>query len=462
MPGPDYRLAAGDVLDVQISGRIDTIRLQPTVDYEGKVNISPLGTIPVGGLTLLEAHRRIADRARAVFRFAEATVTVVTPRTFEIVVSGEVERPGSLQVTATRRLHDVILEVGGITQRGSVRRVMVTRKGAESEVDLLAFELRGDLTQNPFVEEGLKIHVPPRAGSVTLSGAVRRPGDYEIGTSGSLRALLELVGGVSQAGAASDARLTRVGADDRKETLTLDLRTALKDPEDVVLQPGDAVFVPTIAVLQDLVEVRGAFAGTAESSKSTVAGKATIVQRLELAQGDRVRDVVNRAGGAAAYGDLRLALVERTTLTGPRQRIPIDLYRLLVEKDEMQNILLQNGDVMTVPVVEDRVYVVGEVKAPGGHDFRTDLTPREYVTLAGGPTNRARLTNTSVTFRNGRTYAMADAPPLEPGAVVTVPEVAVKWWQDYLTILSTVASLVTAYTGIYFILGGTNSSNRSN
>src|SRR5205814_1805786 len=164
-------------------------------------------------------------------------------------------------------------------------------------------------------------------------------GEYEIGTSGSLRALLELVGGVSQAGAASDARLTRVGADDRKETLTLDLRTALKAPEDVVLQPGDTLFVPTIAVLQDLVEVRGAF------------------------------------------------------------------------------------------------------KAPGSHDFRTDLTPREYVALAGGPTNRARLTNTSVTFRNGRTFAMADAPPLEPGAVVTVPEVSVKWWQDYLTILSAIASL---------------------
>jgi hypothetical protein len=49
---------------------------------------------------------------------------------------------------------------------------------------------------------------------------------------------------------------------------------------------------------------------------------------------------------------------------------------------------------------------------------------------------------------------MADAPPLEPGAVVTVPEVAVKWWQDYVTILSTIATLATAYTGLYFIFHG--------
>ena len=59
-----------------------------------------------------------------------------------------------------------------------------------------------------------------------------------------------------------------------------------------------------------------------------------------------------------------------------------------------------------------------------------------------------------VTFRNGQSYAMAEAPPLEPGAVVTVPEVAVKWWQDYLTIPSTMATLITAYTGLYFLFNG--------
>ena len=49
---------------------------------------------------------------------------------------------------------------------------------------------------------------------------------------------------------------------------------------------------------------------------------------------------------------------------------------------------------------------------------------------------------------------MAEAPPLEPGAVVTVPEVAVKWWQDYLQIAQVIASLITAYTGVYLIFGG--------
>ena len=36
---------------------------------------------------------------------------------------------------------------------------------------------------------------------------------------------------------------------------------------------------------------------------------------------------------------------------------------------------------------------------------------------------------------------------------MTVPEVAVKWWQDYLTIAQAIASLITAYTGIYLVFG---------
>ena len=187
MPGPEYRLGPGDVLEVQIAGRLDVERSQVFVDPTGAISLPPLGSILVGGLTLLEAQRRVAARASGVFRFANVTLAVALPRTFEVTLSGEVERPGTFAVSALRRLHEVILDAGGVTSRGSLRRVQVTRKSGVTEVDLLSFELGGDLTQNPFAEEGMRIHVPPRGPSVILTGAVRRPGEYEIGPTGSLR-----------------------------------------------------------------------------------------------------------------------------------------------------------------------------------------------------------------------------------------------------------------------------------
>ena len=446
--GPDYRLGPGDVIEVQIVGRLDVNRQHVVVDPAGAIALPPLGTLDVGGRTLLEANRIITARARAIFRFGDVSITVHTPRAFETIVSGEVERPGTLQASATQRLHEVILATGGVTPRGSVRHVQVTRNGVTTEFDLLLFELKGDVGQNPLVQEGMRIHVPPRRAAVTLHGAVRRPGEYELPDGGSLRDLLELTGGLGPAGAIGEARLTRIGPDGRKETTSLDLRVA-----NVPLQGGDVLYVPPLTLIQDVVEVRGAFNGTGESSKTSTAGKPTVVQRLELARGERVKDVVIKAGGAAPFADLRLAYVDRAD-AGPAQRIPVDLHRLLVDKDETQNILVQNGDVVVLPVVEDKVYVVGEVKNPGPQDFRPDLTPREYLASAGGLGTRAKVKAATVTFRNGRTYAMAAAPPLEAGAVITVPEVAVKWWQDYVTIASLVANLITAYTGIFVLFNG--------
>jgi protein involved in polysaccharide export with SLBB domain len=460
--GPDYRLGNGDILDVQIAGRLEVTRLQVIVDPEGIVNIPPLGGVEVGGRTLLEANRRIAERARSLLRFADVTIAVFAPRVFDVTVSGEVERPGTVPAQATQRLHELILNAGGVTQRGSARHVRVTQDGVSHEVDLLRYELRGEVDQNPYVQDGTRVHVPPRGPAVALTGAVRRPGEYELGPGESLRELIELTGGLAPGGAHSEARLTRIGPDGRKETISVDLRTALAPPADVRLQGADTLFVPPLSVLQDVVEVRGAFVGAPDASKTTTSGKPTIVQRFELAQGERVRDVVAKGGGAAAYADLHLAFIDRAGPTGPRQRIPIDLQRLLVEKDDTQNVLLQNGDVLTLPVVEDKVYIVGEVKAPGAQDFRPDLTPREYLALAGGPGNRAKLPAATVTFRNGRTYAMADAPPLEAGAVVTVPEVSVKWWQDYVQIAQLLASLITAYTGIFILFNGSVGNNNDN
>ncbi|HEV8584868.1 MAG TPA: SLBB domain-containing protein [Methylomirabilota bacterium] len=450
--GPDYRLGPGDVLDVQIVGRLDVTRVQIVVDPEGAIALPPLGTIRVAGLTLLEANRQITDRARSIFRYADVSIAVVSPRSFEVVVSGEVERPGTLQVLATQRLHEVILTAGGITPRGSARHVQVMREGATREIDLLVFELKGDVAQNPFVQEGMRIIVPPRVSPVTLTGAVRRPGEYEPGPGGSLRELLDLTGGVSVGGAPGDARLTRVGPDERKQTTSVDLRRVLAG-QDIPLRAGDMLYVPPLTSIQDVVEVRGAFNGTTEAGKTLTQGKATIVQRLELARGERMRDVVVKAGGVAAFADLRLAFVDRSD-AGPAQRIPVDLHRLLVDKDETQNILIQNGDIVVAPVIEDKVYIVGEVKNPGAQDFRPDLTAREYLAAAGGPGSRAKVKGATVTFRNGRTYAMAEAPPLEAGAVVTVPEVAVKWWQDYVTIANLIAGLVTAYTGVFILFNG--------
>ena len=454
-PPPEYRLGPGDLLDVQLAGRLEITRQTITVDPEGAITVPPVGSINVDKMTLLEAQRTVGERVRRLFRFTDVTLAIQSPRCFEVMVSGEVERPGSLQAAAIRRVHEIILVAGGVTPRGTIRRIQITRKDAPpTTIDLLRFELTGDVTQNPLVEDGMRIHVPPRTGFVTLSGAVRRPGTYELGPDSGLRDLLQLMGGLSQGAAGTQARLTRVAPDGRNESFGVDLTKMLTPPADVPLRAGDVLYVPSGNVLQDVVEVRGALNGTADSAKISLAGKPTIVQRFELAQGDRIRDLIVKAGGLSPLADLRMAVIERGGAGGPRRQIPVDLQRLLVEKEEFQNVAMENGDVFVVPPVEDKVYMLGEVRTPGPIDFRVGATLREYLALAGGPTVRSRFKNAVVTFRDGRTFKASEAPPLEPGAMITVPEVAVRWYQDYLAISTAISGLITSYTGLFILFGG--------
>jgi protein involved in polysaccharide export with SLBB domain len=452
---PDYLLGPGDQLDVQLSSRLEVTKQQLVVDSNGFISLPPAGQISVDRLTVADAQQRVNERLRGMFKYTDALLNVPVPRCFGVYITGEVDRPGATLASAMRRIHEVILLSGGITPRGSIRFVeLFPKTGPSRTIDLLRFELLGDLSQNPLIEEDLRIHVPPRGGYVTLSGAVRRPGTYELSPGGGLRELLDLMGGASQGAATSRARLTRLASDGRYDTFDVDLALALRAPADVALRAGDVLYIPPGAMLQDVVEVRGALNGVPESARTTITGKPTIVQRFELAKGDRVRDVLVKAGGVSALADLRLAVLERGGSAGPRRQIPIDLQQLLVEKEEFQNILIENGDVLVVPPVEDKVYVLGEVRNPGAVDFRAGMTVREYLALAGGPTIRARFKNAVVTYRDGRTFNVAQAPPIEPGSIVSIPEVSVRWYQDYLLILSAIASLVGAYTGLYILFGG--------
>src|SRR2546428_6376220 len=276
--GSDYRLGTGDTIEVALSGRVEVSRQVAMVSADGNVTVPPIGTVPVGGLTVLEAQKRIAAIAQPLFRYLDLTVSLIGTRSFEVTVSGEVQRPGALLLSATERVHQVILLAGGLTARGSLRNIMLARGGREERrVDLLRFLLTGDLDDNPYVTEGTAITVPPRGLSVTLTGAFVRPGEYELVGKGSLRALLALTGGLTTQSAPAEARLTRIGSDGKKTTLPLDLTQVLKAPADVELRPGDGVYVPPLAVVQDVIEVRGAFNGTSESGKTITAGKPTIV-----------------------------------------------------------------------------------------------------------------------------------------------------------------------------------------
>src|SRR5262245_57248475 len=104
---------------------------------------------------------------------------------------------------------------------------------------------------------------------------------------------------------------------------------------------------------------------------------------LQLTQDLTLLQAISMVGGVAQGGNLESAIVLRGD-----QLIPVDFVKLIQKTDMTQNIKLQPGDTIVVPVA-GVVYVQGEVRTPGGIKHTKDLTIVKAIVQAGGFTTMA-------------------------------------------------------------------------
>jgi polysaccharide export outer membrane protein len=151
---------------------------------------------------------------------------------------------------------------------------------------------------------------------------------------------------------------------------------------------------------------------------------------LQLTQDLTLLQAISMVGGLAQGVDLRSATVLRGN-----QVIPVDFVKLIQRGDIDENIKLQPGDTIVVPVA-GVVYVQGEVRAPNAIRFTKGLTIVKAIVQAGGFTPMAAPKRVSLlrgTGTNKQTIEVnvrkimeegPDAPdvPLEPDDIITVPQ----------------------------------------
>ncbi|KPJ49333.1 hypothetical protein AMJ40_05720, partial [candidate division TA06 bacterium DG_26] len=71
-------------------------------------------------------------------------------------------------------------------------------------------------------------------------------------------------------------------------------------------------------------------------------------------------------------------------------RIDVDL-REIVSGRTAEDLPLQDGDVLVIPSLKEKVYVTGGVNNPGAFNYQSTFTVTDYIGLAGGPSSRANL-----------------------------------------------------------------------
>jgi polysaccharide biosynthesis/export protein len=128
--------------------------------------------------------------------------------------------------------------------------------------------------------------------------------------------------------------------------------------------------------------------------------------------------------------------------------------------DRMSDILLRNGDVLSISSDPRTVTVAGAVARPSLVVFRPGLSAREYVELAGGPTDNGDAKRAIVSYPSGfarrvrsRFGIVFSEPEVVSGSVITVPEkpaptTVTDLMGKALAVASTIASLAVTWAAI--------------
>ena len=278
-----------------------------------------------------------------------------------------------------------------------------------------------------------------RSGIVFLTGEVLYPGMYNASPVERVSQIITRAGGLAPLGSKTRIKLLRNGVVhsivdiERFESMG-DL---LANP---FVESGDVIQVPAV---EGLITVKGAIFGRGEYRLRTSAlttEKERISEGIyELRAGETVSDIISKAGGITPWADISNSYIERLVVNGGgrRQRMPVDLRRILFEGDSTANVAMMNADILVVPPINTLIYVEGEVTKPLSYTYTPNMRVSDYVGQAGGPTNNANMGSTFV-VRNGKRVSARGNPVVEPGDIVYVPRVSLKWWQDYVTILSAI------------------------
>lgn len=392
---PSYRLGPGDMLVLILTGDVELAHTLE-VTREGGLIIPQVGNLFVSGLTLRQLNELLYDRLGRVYsgvrRRGGTTrfqVTVARLRTNQIFVVGEVDRPGSYQVSSAGTVLSALYVAGGPTAGGSFRKILIRRAGRTVDsLDLYAYLLRGDNTHDIRLETGDVIFVPVHGLRAEIVGMVNRPAIYELGAGEKLTELLAAAGGFTAFAQQQRIQIDRVLPPAERQTGGRD--RVILDLSAEQIGSGAASAFPLQS--GDVVTVFGVT--DRRRNMVTVEGAVWREGRVGFLPGMRISDAIRLAGGPKPDFFQGRILISRLNPDSTRTQLHArfrDSTGAVI--DDMA--LREDDDIRVFSRTAFRpvrfVAITGAVRAPGQYAFREGMTLRDAVLEASGLTEDALI-----------------------------------------------------------------------
>lgn len=387
----NYRLGPGDEVIIDIWGASQNT-IQDVISPDGYIMVQDLGPVYLSGKTVKEADAYIKKVFSQIYSGLDGDnakssikLSLGQNRSVLVNVMGEVENPGTYQLSSFATVFNALYMAGGVNETGSLRNIKLYRNNKlVADVDMYEYIMNGRVKDDIRLEDNDAVVVSAHSILVNIDGRIRRPMFYEMRENESVADLINYAGGLESDAFRKDVRLVRMG-DYQREIYTV----TKEQQAGFIMMDGDSVYVDSIQVtFSNMAEVKGA---VYRPGKFQIGGSITTV-----------RDLVEAAGGLKEDAFPSRALLNRTNPDKTLTNLSIDIKALL--DGSAQDEVIRNNDVLFIPSLFDlgevkTFSVYGEVLFPGDYLYADNTSIEDLILQAGGLKEDASLSKVDVVRR---------------------------------------------------------------
>lgn len=500
---PDvYYIGPSDLIAVNI-WTSPQLALPLAVTPEGTLIIPTVGEVQVADITLSEAKKKVIKEIKKKYISGNPTVTLLNPRQIIVTVTGAVRNPGKYVVSATDRADyaillankkqkDVLSETKEINLGKEIRKdistqfdenlqtkrnIRITRHTGEIiRADIIQYYATRNSRWNPFLREGDEIFVPridPKKNAFGIYGGVNVQGTFELTEGDSILGAIGLANGFTSRAITDSIMLYRYDSVNERQVVSTWNYDQVKQglTKNYPLLPGDRIIVqerPDIredyhVFLEGEVRYPGTYPITKGNTKLSQviewAGGLTEYASLSAAQiihsplsyTDQQFDRIRGLRGGGIPEDTNYYAIE-SNLSVNYQEVNVNFIDLFAKKDTMKDIILQDGDWIRIPTIQNSVYVFGQVVFPGNIPFVKGEGLKYYIKKAGGYTENARSSDVTVIKRASRQWLSPSDTEIEEGDYIWIPKTPDRTFSYYMTIGSQAAAIISTAVSVVLVI----------
>jgi protein involved in polysaccharide export with SLBB domain len=503
----DVVAIAGNVKRPGIYETNSELPLADLIDFSG-------GITPTGNLQRLQIER-IKDNERRVIVDMElkdgnlkdinlhnGDLVIISPivrlKHNFVTILGNVEVPGDYGLKVDMSIKDLIEMAKGVMPGTHLYRAEIARVTKDRSREIIPINLDkmmlGGNDENILLKEWdiflIYSEAEVQAPSfVDIDGAINKPGKYELTPNMKISDLIFKAGGVTSGDFIRGAELFHIVPGEQPVVREIDIKrlfaSIIQIDKDIILQAGDMLFVKREPKLT-------------EKKMITIRGEVRFPGIYPIIEGERLSDLISRAGGYTndaflpgtvftrksikeVQEKMRQKFLEREqrTIMEEQQamllragssagaeaitqsvRARMDMMAMISEADiegrmvitllppeqlkhSKYDISLEDGDTITIPQPPSAITIIGSVNNPTSVPFEVGKGIDYYIQKTGGLTKHADKTGIYVMRANGEAinkFMMTKF--IERGDAIVVPQ-EFKYWTPAGTVFKDTVQILS-------------------